>query len=53
VVKRKYKPIHQWDAYVPAKQLGYPSAFMPEGEQWVRMDLVLAAAYLAMQTSLP
>lgn len=52
VVKRKYKPIHQWDAYVPAKQLGYPSAFMPEGEQWVRMDLVLAVAYLAMQVSL-
>jgi hypothetical protein len=52
VVKRKYKPVWQWDAYVPARQLGYPSSFMPEGESWVRMDLVLAVAYLALQTNL-
>lgn len=52
VVKRKYKPIHQWDAYVPAKQLGYPSVFMPEGEEWVRMDLVLAVSYMALQANL-
>jgi hypothetical protein len=52
IVKRKYKPVHQWDAYVPARQLGYPSSFMPEGEEWVRMDLVLAVAYLALQVNL-
>lgn len=52
VVKRKYKPIHQWDAYAPAKQLGYPSAFMPEGEEWVRMDLVLAVSYMALRANL-
>lgn len=52
VVRRKYKPVHQWDAYVPARQLGYPSAFMPEGEEWVRMDLVLAAAYMGMHVGL-
>lgn len=52
VVKRAYKPVHQWDAYVPAWQLGYPAAFMPEGEEWVRMDLVLAVAYVVLWTGL-
>lgn len=53
VVKRKYKPVHEWDAYVPARQLGYPSAFIPGEDSWVRMDLVLAVAYLSMWTGLP
>lgn len=52
VVKRPYKPVHRWDAWVPARQLGYPSNFLPEGEQWVRMDLALAVAFLALQVNL-
>lgn len=42
VVKRPYKPVHQWDAYVPWGQLEYGEV----GEGWVRMDLQLAVAFL-------
>lgn len=49
VVKRKYKPIHQWDAYMPAVQAGVLGAFLPEGEAWIRMDFGLAAGHLALR----
>lgn len=51
IVKRKYKPVGQWDAYVPARQLGYPVTFTGE-DSWVRMDLALAVAYMAMDSNL-
>jgi Holliday junction resolvase len=52
VVKRAYKAVSQWDAYVPADQI--PSVLRWGGEQavtkdgciWVRMDLLLAATLL-------
>ncbi|NJP50068.1 hypothetical protein HCJ93_08280 [Streptomyces sp. SBST2-5] len=52
VVKRAYKAVGQWDAYVPADQI--PSVLRWGGEQavtkdgcvWVRMDLLLAATLL-------
>lgn len=47
IVKRKYKPVAQWDAYIPAPYLGYPVTFAGE-DSWVRMDLALAVAYMAM-----
>lgn len=50
VVKRPYKAVSRWDAYIPASQLDDATGgFLPEEElmAWVRMDLVLAAALLA------
>lgn len=49
VVKRPYKPVAEWDAYMPAYQtvLGGHNAYRGEG-QWVRMDLVLAVAAIAV-----
>lgn len=48
IVKRPYKPVSQWDAYMPAYQtcLGGHNAYLGR-HQWVRMDLVLAVATLA------
>ena len=43
VVKRPYKPVAQWDAYLPAWQVGIET----EGPEWVRMDLLVAVAFLA------
>lgn len=44
VVKRPYKAVQRWDAYLPVEQLGFwPEDLAPGGEiGWVRMDLVLA-----------
>ena len=49
VVKRKYKPVGTWDAYVPTESLGLLASHLRVGEEyttWVRMDLALAAAVL-------
>lgn len=48
VVKRPYKPVAEWDAYMPAYQtvLGGHNAYRGR-DQWVRMDLVLAVAAIA------
>lgn len=44
VVKRPYKEVGRWDAYMPSAQLpGFLSDFMPT---WVRTDLCLAVALL-------
>lgn len=49
VVKRAYKPVQDWDAYLPWRVL-QPSA---EGvEEWVRMDLKLAVAFLLFPSHL-
>jgi len=48
VVKRPYKPVHQWDAYLPWSQLVHGKA----AEGWVRMDLQLAVAFLLFPSSL-
>lgn len=47
IVKRPYKGVAQWDAYMPAYQtcLGNHNAYQGS-QQWVRMDLVLAVATL-------
>jgi Holliday junction resolvase len=43
VVKRAYKPVQEWDAYLPWMVL-QPN---PEGvKEWVRMDLKLAVSFL-------
>jgi hypothetical protein len=52
VVKRPYKPVAQWDAYIPAPFLGGLLIALRRGEgslTWVRMDLALAAAVLQIQ----
>lgn len=48
IVKRPYKEVGRWDAYMPAYQtvLGGHNAYRG-GDQWVRMDLVLAVAAIA------
>lgn len=48
VVKRPYKSVAEWDAYMPAYQtiLGGHNAYQGR-DQWVRMDLVLAVAAIA------
>lgn len=53
VVKRPYKPVSQWDAYMPARYIG-PMLLdaLRDGEGplgWMRMDLALAAAILRSQ----
>ena len=53
VVKRPYKPVSQWDAYMPARYTG-PMLLkaLRDGEGstgWLRMDLALAAAVLRSQ----
>lgn len=42
VVKRPYKSVGQWDAYMPAWQVGIET----EGPEWVRMDLLVAVLFL-------
>ncbi|MFC5799098.1 hypothetical protein [Streptomyces formicae] len=53
VVKRPYKPVSQWDAYIPAHQLNLAlKGALADGEgalTWLRMDLALAAAVLRSQ----
>lgn len=44
VVKRPYKPVAEWDAYLPSEQ--YEDDFFREVQGWVRMDLQFAAALL-------
>jgi Holliday junction resolvase len=47
VVKRPYKGVAQWDAYVPSEQLGFwPEELALGAVEWVRMDLVLAVMLL-------
>lgn len=48
-VRKKYKPVAKWDAWLPYVQL-FPDAILPEGvSPWVRMDLDLAVAHLRLQ----
>jgi Holliday junction resolvase len=46
VVKRPYKPVSEWDAYMPAYQtyLCNDSRAYQGSAQWVRMDLILAVS---------
>lgn len=49
VVKRKYKPVEQWDAYMPKRQVvGFGGE---EAVGWVRMDLQLAVRLLLLSQS--
>lgn len=41
VVKRAYKPVSEWDAYLPWDVIGAGGA-----DGWVRMDLQLAVSFL-------
>ncbi|MFF4019982.1 hypothetical protein [Streptomyces sp. NPDC001843] len=41
VVKRAYKPVKEWDAYLPWDVIGAGGA-----EGWARMDLQLAVSFL-------
>lgn len=52
VVKRKYKVVGSWDAYVPVDLLGPLFPHFEHGEAhatWVRMDVALAAALFKSQ----
>lgn len=49
VVKRPYKAVSVWDAYLPAKQL--PGGLGKELLGWVRLDLCLAVALLRSQSA--
>jgi hypothetical protein len=49
VVKRKYKPVEQWDCYMPAHQLRF--THFPE-DTWLRMDFALGVTFLAMDVNL-
>lgn len=44
VVKRPYKSVSEWDAYLPGAQL--PVAIGPVSRDWVRLDLALAVPLL-------
>jgi hypothetical protein len=49
VVKRSYKPVGQWDAFIPQTLLPGPLAEIneeSEAESWLRMDLRLAVAMI-------
>lgn len=54
VVKRPYKPVSQWDAYMPAPHMGgmlLDALRNGEGSLgWIRMDLAMAAAVLRSQS---
>ena len=51
VVKRKYKPVAEWDTYTPCDQLaGFTEE---EAGEWVRMDLRFAAMILQHTLSSP
>lgn len=47
VVKKPYKSVGEWDAYMPLKQLGHPFAEV-EARSWVRMDLGQAVRLLLL-----
>jgi Holliday junction resolvase len=47
VVKRPYKAVPVWDAYLPVKQL--PGCLGEELLGWVRMDLALAVQLLRVE----
>ena len=49
VVKKKYKPTGQWDAYVPAWLLTDLTLDESEAWTWFRMDLALAVVVLERQ----
>lgn len=55
VVKRPYKAVGQWDAYIPgdlipaALSFGDEHIFSEEGSPWLRMDLLLAVVMLKDQ----
>lgn len=44
VVKRPYKSVGEWDAYLVGSQL--PAAIVPVSRDWVRLDLALAVPLL-------
>lgn len=44
VVKRPYKPVAQWDAYLPVKQ--FSDDFFEGMTSWVRVDLQVAVGLL-------
>lgn len=47
VVKRPYKAVHEWDAYMPVSQVGvYASTDTSAEDEWVRMDFRLAIAHV-------
>ncbi|KUJ70784.1 hypothetical protein ACZ90_00240 [Streptomyces albus subsp. albus] len=47
VVKRPYKPVAEWDAYMPVTQTCLVGqGALKEGNEWVRMDLALAVGLL-------
>lgn len=46
VVRRKYKPVAEWDAYMPGQQLGWSHMDEREAAGWMRMDLSAAAGLL-------
>lgn len=49
VVKRPYKPVARWDAYMPASLVPAALRQVREGDDlwgWVRMDFLLAIAIL-------
>lgn len=49
VVRRKHKPVAQWDAYMPREATRYDPCPTPETEAWtwIRMDLRLAVVQLS------
>lgn len=55
VVKRPYKAVGQWDAYIPgdlipaALRYGEEHILSEEGSPWLRMDLLLAVVTLKDQ----
>jgi hypothetical protein len=51
VVKRPYKAVGQWDAYMPIGQLGVSGTHVAAGGDfsWVRMDFRAAALLLRQQ----
>lgn len=45
VVKRPYKPVAQWDAYLPSRDIAiWLADTYGGGQEWSRMDLALAVA---------
>jgi Holliday junction resolvase len=46
VVKRAYKPVAEWDAYLPQSPLDNLVDFAEGDPTWLRTDLVLAVAIL-------
>lgn len=48
VVKRPFKAVSRWDAYMPVAQMDIEQEYLLPGgsHEWVRMDLMLAAVTL-------